>query len=117
MPPYVHHCATCRKCVVYMDHHCPWVNNCVGFYTQKLFFQFNFYGILTLGYSIVALTRNFMRTVYGPEAQNSDIDWVSTLVGVSLFADWLGFLFILVVFCDQVTIIMNRMQMIDRVRL
>ena len=65
----------------------------------------------------MALTRNFMRTVYGPEAINTDIDWVSTLVGVSLFADWLGFLFILVVFFDQVTIILNRMQMIDRVRL
>ena len=58
-----------------------------------------------------------MNTVYGPNAHNKDIDWVSTLVGVSLFIVYLGFLFILVVFCDQITIILNRMQMIDRVRL
>ena len=114
----MHHCSVCNKCVVYMDHHCPWVNNCVGFYTQKLFFLFNFYGLITLAYSIVVLTKKFVTCVYGEDAVDfGEIGWVSSLVACSLFLVYLGFLFILVVFCDQITIILNRMSIYDRVRL
>ena len=99
MPPYVWHCSTCKRCVVYMDHHCPWINNCVGYYTQKLFFLFNLYGLLTFAYSIVCLTNKLVEQAYGEQAIGN-IDGVSTTVCVSLFAVYLGFLFVLVVFCD-----------------
>ena len=63
-PPYVYHCSTCKRCVAYLDHHCPWINNCVGFYNQKLFFLFNFYGIMTLTYSFVVLTNNYLGDIF-----------------------------------------------------
>ena len=117
MPPYVHHCSICGYCVVYLDHHCPWVNNCVGFYNQKLFFLFNFYALIVLSYSAVVLTRNFVESVFGEKAETEDLSGADATAGVSLFAIYLGFLFVMVVFCDQVTIILNRMRMIDRINL
>ncbi|KZC09863.1 PREDICTED: palmitoyltransferase ZDHHC6 [Dufourea novaeangliae] len=38
--PRTHHCRKCGRCVMKMDHHCPWINNCVGHYNHGHFTAF-----------------------------------------------------------------------------
>ncbi|CAJ1386874.1 unnamed protein product [Effrenium voratum] len=54
-PPRAHHCKTCRRCIFRMDHHCPWINNCVGLTNQKLFILFLIYTCAAAVYTLLLL--------------------------------------------------------------
>lgn len=90
-----HHCSICKCCVLKMDHHCPWINNCVGHFTHRYFFLFCVY--MTAGTCFVVwISWNAFTTLYFRERKilrgtssplhAEDTDWIHQkfVIGVTI---------------------------------
>jgi len=62
-PRRAHHCSICKRCIIKMDHHCPWVNNCVGIGNHKFFLLFIFYTCISCAYSMSLILARFFNCV------------------------------------------------------
>lgn len=100
-PDRSHHCSNENRCVLRMDHHCPWFSVCIGFKNQKFFVQFLFYVSLFCTYLMIistVLVYYFIRDKSYLE-EHISINLVVLLVlsfafsfSVSIFAGFLAYL-------------------------
>lgn len=59
-PERCHHCSRCKTCILGMDHHCPWLGTCVGFFNRKQFMLLLFY---TFTLMIIMLVFNLIPVI------------------------------------------------------
>jgi palmitoyltransferase len=46
-----------------MDHHCPWINNCIGFWNRKYFLLLLIYVFFTTYYIAISMFYDFAMTI------------------------------------------------------
>ncbi|CAK9034099.1 Palmitoyltransferase ZDHHC20-A (Acyltransferase ZDHHC20-A) (Zinc finger DHHC domain-containing protein 20-A) [Durusdinium trenchii] len=64
-PQRCRHCTKCGACVLRMDHHCPWLRQCIGFGNYKYFVAFITYSAVALLFKAVTLMLFTVRAFHG----------------------------------------------------
>jgi len=59
-PARSHHCRICKVCVLEYDHHCPWINGCVGYNNYRNFVLLIFYIMIGCWYGAYMLAFDFV---------------------------------------------------------
>ncbi|XP_062845292.1 palmitoyltransferase ZDHHC23-A [Trichomycterus rosablanca] len=97
-PPRAGHCRICGECVLRMDHHCVWINCCIGqanhrhfLLTLLLFMMTSLYGISTVLHTVCPRQSVFIALVYCPGVYNQystalcfTCVWYSSMVTAAL---------------------------------
>ncbi|XP_025807366.1 probable protein S-acyltransferase 16 isoform X2 [Panicum hallii] len=79
-PPRAHHCRVCKRCVLKMDHHCFWINNCVGHENYKIFLVFVLYAVVASFYAMILIIGSVMHSVPKDEQSGSDSSRTSIII-------------------------------------
>ena len=119
-PARAHHCSICRRCIIKMDHHCPWVNNCVGIGNHKLFLLFIFYIFLMCTYALVLVVVRYAKCMgeEEPAASEGCDDVTGNLLVVFLVIEAILFgLFTCCMMLDQWTVVSTNTTAIDRLKM
>ena len=114
-PARAHHCSICMRCIVKMDHHCPWVNNCVGIGNHKFFILFIFWTNVVCSYSLVMVLSMYSACIFRYGKCVTDAN--ENVLGVLLLVESILFgLFTLCMIADQGSSISSNQTQIDRLK-
>ncbi|OZJ04396.1 hypothetical protein BZG36_02417 [Bifiguratus adelaidae] len=83
-PDRCHHCRECGRCVLKMDHHCPWISGCVGHHNYKFFYLFIFSTVIHAVFILIATLASVVPILrYQPLL--IDYQWVPLIALAALF--------------------------------
>ncbi|GAB2223466.1 hypothetical protein Droror1_Dr00017607 [Drosera rotundifolia] len=86
-PLRTHHCRVCKRCILKMDHHCTWINNCVGYRNYKPFVLLVFYGALCSMYSTIIFVGSAIHKDWSSQTISIQIYYV--ICGVAVVGLWI----------------------------
>jgi hypothetical protein len=117
-PDRAHHCSICKRCIIKMDHHCPWVNNCVGIGNHKYFLLFIFYTCLSCTYAMGLVIARFVSCIGKIEHHEPCLDAPTHLLGViGLCVESMLFgMFTCCMIIDQWDVVLTNVTHIDRLK-
>lgn len=73
-PDRCHHCSSCERCILKMDHHCPWFAECIGFENQKFFIQFLLYSTVYSTFVLIITSIQLFRWFHSGKYSEEYID-------------------------------------------
>jgi len=62
--PRSHHCRKCNRCILKMDHHCPWINTCCGHRNHAYFIYFLLFAVTGAIHSLILLSMTIYQAYY-----------------------------------------------------
>lgn len=65
-PDRAHYCSVMQRNILRMDHYCPWMSNCIGFFNYKFFLLFLFYTVASSIVACLVMLNSLWKQVYAP---------------------------------------------------